>query len=74
MRSDLLVSSDRIKTDTDGPVRFITSFGTQWQQVRSILSDHWHILTRSDNLREIVGDRPLMVAKRARNLNDTLVQ
>lgn len=32
------------------------------------------MLMRSDDLRKIVGDRPLLVAKRARNLNDTLVQ
>lgn len=49
-------------------------FGVQWQQVRSILSDHWHILTRSDTPKAIVGDRMSMVAKRARNLKDDLVE
>lgn len=39
-----------------------------------ILQNHWHILTQSSDLKTIVGPRPFLVAKRASNLNDTLVQ
>lgn len=73
-RADLLISQKRDTDKANEPIRFITPYGMQWQQIRSILSDHWHILTRSDRLKEIVGDRPLMVAKRARNLRDDLVE
>lgn len=73
-RADLLVPLSKDRPVKNDPVRFITSFGTQWQQVRSILSEYWHILTRSDQLKEIVGERPLMVAKRARNIKDELVE
>lgn len=73
-RADLLAPrTGGIDTLSD-PVRFITPYGIQWQQVGSILSDHWHILTRSDTLKAIVGDRPHMVAKRVRNLKDDLVE
>lgn len=68
-RVDLHQPCDKIKNLIDGPVRLITPFG-----VNSIILDHWHILTCSDALKEIVGERPLMVAKRVRNLDGTLVQ
>lgn len=54
-------------------MRLITPYCTHWHQVNSIFLNHWHILTRSKHIREIVGDRPSMVAKRVKNLSDTLV-
>lgn len=49
-------------------------YGAQWNQIGSILRDHWHVLTHPSGMEDIVGSRPHMVAKRARNLDDTLVQ
>lgn len=57
----------------NAPVRMITKFGSQWKQVREILTRHWHILTNTPLLQYIVIPCPLMVAKRARNLQDSLV-
>lgn len=46
----------------------------QWNDLNKVLNEHWHILTCSKHLKDIVGPRPYLVAKRAGNLNDTLVQ
>lgn len=59
---------------SSNPVRIIMPFGTQWEEVQVIVTKHWHILTRSPQVASIVGPRPQMVAKRARNLADKLVR
>lgn len=68
-RCDILKLNTVRENNYDGPVRIITPYGAQW-----VLQEYWHILTRRDNIRSIVGPRLLMVAKRVRNLNDMLVQ
>lgn len=55
------------------PVRIITRYGSQWNEVRSILAKDWHILNRSNSLSQIAGSRPLLVSRRARNLRDNMV-
>lgn len=55
------------------PIRIITRYGAQWEQTRKVLSRHWHILSEAPILGDIVGDRPLLTARRARNLKDCLV-
>lgn len=56
----------------ESPLRIITTYRAQWEQVRNVLQKHWGILTKSSALTDIVGPRPQLVARRARNLN-TLV-
>lgn len=73
-RADLLLPQKKTQQETEGLVRFITPYGSQWHQVNTILSKHWHILLRAVGSRQIIGERPSMVAKRAQNLNDMLVQ
>lgn len=60
--------------NVEGPVRINTRYGAQWNEVDKIHPNHWHLLTRSKDLKAIVGPRPFLVAKQARNLNDTLVK
>lgn len=55
------------------PLRLITTYGAQWNQVKNILQKHWGILSRSPILTDIVGPRPQLVARRVRNHKDTLV-
>lgn len=55
------------------PIRIITRYGAQWEQTRKVLSHHWHILSEALIIGDIVGDRPLLTARRARNLKDCLV-
>lgn len=57
-----------------GPVRLITTYGSQWDKVRNILAKHWGILTSNKNLAGILGRGPKMLARRAKNLSDILVQ
>lgn len=58
--------------DTHEPLRII-KFGAQWEQIKAILSHHWHILSESPILGNIVGERPLLTARRSRNLRDYLI-
>lgn len=55
MRSDLLEPRCTKSETLEGPVRIITKFGTQWNELSKILGDHWHILVRSSDLKDIVG-------------------
>lgn len=55
-------------------MRIITHYGSQWEEARNILMKHWHLLTRSPQLAKIVGPRPHLVAKGAKNLSDELVR
>lgn len=59
--------------DSQGPPRIITKFGAHWDQVRSILNQHWHILSESPILGKIVGTRLLLTARRSKNLKDSLI-
>ena len=60
------------KTQTT-PIRIITKYGEQWEKVKSILNQHWHILSEAPILGSFVGDRPLLTARRSTNLKDCLV-
>lgn len=74
-RKDLLTKS---RTGTQkilkqAPIRTITKYRAQWEQVKTILIHHWHILAEAPILGNIVGDRPLLMARRSPNLKDNLV-
>lgn len=74
-REDLLDKTEnkKVPTQQQSPVRIITKYGTQWDQVKSILGQHWHLLSGAPLLGQIVGDRPLLTAGRSHNLKDNLV-
>lgn len=75
-RKELLIpknDQDANKSLSD-QVKIITTFGTQWEDVRTILTKHWHVLTRAPQMASIVGPKPFMVARRAKNLTDELVR
>lgn len=76
-REDLLVTQKRpqqIVHNTEAAFpRIITKFSSQWTEVQKILNKHWHILRSAPLIANIVSPRPLLTAKRARNLGDTLV-
>lgn len=56
------------------PVRIINRFEEQWNAVRDILHKHWGILTSTSGLANIVGPTSKMLARRAKNLGDTLIR
>lgn len=73
-RRRLLIKKDsKSKNDTQDPLRIITKFGAHWDQVKAILTQHWHILSESPTLGNLVGVRPLLPARRSRNLKDHLI-
>lgn len=50
-------------------IRVDTTFGTRWNQLRTILTKHWHILLYH-RLKDILGPMPNLIAKRAPTLGD----
>lgn len=73
-RKDLLSIRDPASSEQEEPDRLIMQYGDQWNQIGSILLKHCYILTRPSGMEDIVRSRPHMVPKRARNLDDILVQ
>lgn len=70
-RKDLLINNQpKILTKNISP-RLITTYGVQWNDVKSVLQKHWSVLTRSPLLNDIVGPSPQMVARRAEILKHT---
>lgn len=65
---------DKFPQDSTEPIRIITSFGSQWDSVRSVLDKHWGILTNTPALASIVGDSPKLVARGARSIGDMLIK
>ncbi|XP_069609793.1 uncharacterized protein [Ranitomeya imitator] len=61
----------RVRTETN-KINLITKFNNQWNDIYHILKKNWGILRSEPKLRPFIGDRPQMVARRARNLKDHL--
>lgn len=38
------------------PIKIIMKYRAQWEQIKNILSHHWHILAEAPILCNIVGD------------------
>ncbi|XP_053571736.1 uncharacterized protein LOC128661511 [Bombina bombina] len=72
-RDDLLYEKSD-DTSESSLVRFIGTYNQKWQDIRSILNKHWHILWIDKSIGKFVGESPLMTPKRAPNLKDFLVQ
>lgn len=51
-------------------MRFITKFSGQQQQLRNILSDHWHLLYHDPTLRKYIRDHPEITFRCATPLRD----
>ncbi|OCT97277.1 hypothetical protein XELAEV_18009502mg [Xenopus laevis] len=53
-------------------IRLIGEFSREHKDITQILSKHWHILEQDRDLKQILGDRPLITFRRSRNLRDQL--
>lgn len=53
-RSDLIRPGSAQQGTPEGPVGIITKFGAQWNDLNKILNEHWHILTCSTDLKDIL--------------------
>ncbi|CAJ0965458.1 unnamed protein product [Ranitomeya imitator] len=60
-------------SNMEEPVRFISNFNNQWNELRKILNKHWNILKSDPILRKVIPTSPQMVAKRSQNIKDLLV-
>ncbi|XP_073399270.1 uncharacterized protein [Dendrobates tinctorius] len=74
-RSSLLHSAQRGGGNVDdGPVRFISTYNHEWQNMHNILRKHWSILETDPSLGAALGNFPSMTPRRSKNLNDILVR
>lgn len=56
------------------PTRVITTFNTQHDDIRKILSKHWHILYIDPLLHPFVGEKPSITYRKTKSIKDQLVQ
>lgn len=70
-REDLLKPKVRIK---DTQLRVITQYNNQWSDLYQVLNQNWHMLTMDPRLSVHVTSKPQLVARRAPNIKDKLVQ
>ncbi|OCT64993.1 hypothetical protein XELAEV_18041234mg [Xenopus laevis] len=47
-------------------------FSREHKDITRILTKHWHILEQDRDLKQIIGDRPLITFRRSRNIGDQL--
>ncbi|XP_075688301.1 uncharacterized protein LOC142681493 [Rhinoderma darwinii] len=72
--------SNRIQTFTpkhrikDNKPRIITAYNSQWQDITKILNRNWNILLCEPKLIPHITERPLLTARRARNLGDRVTR
>lgn len=55
-------------------IPIITTYGSGWNTLNDILKKHWHVLSLDPKIAEIVGNHPIVVARRAKYLKDMLVK
>lgn len=72
-RHSLLFKPPKLPS-TQESVRFITTFSAHHSTLRSILTNHWHLLTDHNILRKHVKPNPELVFRLACSLRDCLTQ
>lgn len=54
-------------------IGLVTTYSTHWDHLKGILGKHCHLLILDNGLKQILGFRPSVIAKRAPTIGDTLV-
>ncbi|XP_069615983.1 uncharacterized protein [Ranitomeya imitator] len=54
------------------PVRFITSFNSEWRVISDVLRKHWPVLLADDDVATHILDYPSVTWRRSKNLKDML--
>ncbi|XP_069611287.1 uncharacterized protein [Ranitomeya imitator] len=60
------------KKQPDNNLRYITTFHNHWKEVSELFSRYWGILKTDPKITDLVPERPLITARRAPNLRDSL--
>ncbi|XP_069582906.1 uncharacterized protein [Ranitomeya imitator] len=68
-RTQLLKPRNR---KVDNELRYITTFHNHWKEVSELFRRHWNILKTDPKVTDLVPERPLITARRAPNLRDSL--
>ncbi|XP_071972647.1 uncharacterized protein [Engystomops pustulosus] len=68
-REDLLTTKNRT---SEFHLGVVTTYNNQWSEILAILSKNWNILRAEPRLRPLISEKPTLIAKRARNLKDSL--
>ncbi|CAJ0966766.1 unnamed protein product [Ranitomeya imitator] len=72
-RNQLLYTNKDKKPKSD-QVRLITTFSGQWNELTKIIHNCWAILLTDPILKRTLAPKPLITAKRSKNLSDLLVR
>ncbi|OCT61211.1 hypothetical protein XELAEV_18047235mg [Xenopus laevis] len=80
-RQSLLVSKDsnskvnrRNGNDNTKQFRLIGDYSAEHNTIKHIVNKHWHILQQDSQLREVIGESPLITFRRSKNLRDKLTR
>ncbi|CAJ0968111.1 unnamed protein product [Ranitomeya imitator] len=52
------------------PVRFITSFNSEWREISGVLRKHWPVLLADEDVASHILDYPSVTWRRSKNLKD----
>ncbi|OCT99908.1 hypothetical protein XELAEV_18005692mg [Xenopus laevis] len=74
MNSLLIAHKPNIKHNTTKQIRMIGEFSSQHKAITQILTKHWHILEQDKDLKQIIGDGPLITLRRSTNLRNQLTK
>ncbi|OCT91964.1 hypothetical protein XELAEV_18015021mg, partial [Xenopus laevis] len=70
----LTTERNSLLTNTMKHIRMIGDFSSQHKASTHILTKHWHILKQDKDLKQIIGDGPLITLRRSTNLRDQLIR
>ncbi|OCT80569.1 hypothetical protein XELAEV_18027381mg [Xenopus laevis] len=80
-RQSLLISKNtnskvnsRNDNDNTKLFRLIGDFSAEHNKIKHIVNKHWHILQQDSQLKEVIGETPLITFRRSKNLRDTLTR
>ncbi|OCT69077.1 hypothetical protein XELAEV_18040385mg [Xenopus laevis] len=65
-------AKNRFGKNNTKPFRLIGDFSAEHNKIKHIINKHWHILQQDSQLKEVIGDTPLITFRRSKNLRDTL--
>ncbi|CAJ0941415.1 unnamed protein product [Ranitomeya imitator] len=72
-RNELLYKNKPKMEDKEGQIRLITTYNSQWVGFREIIDKYWPILLSDPTLKKCLPSKPLITARKCKNLKDLLV-
>ncbi|XP_073508111.1 uncharacterized protein [Phyllobates terribilis] len=71
---DALLRPTQVGAGRGGTIRFISTYNSEWQTMRSVLEKHWPVLQTEPSFSGVLSKNPQMTSRRSKNLRDILVK